>query len=235
MTPSVNPGIPDPASDWQVYADATCAGLSVLIPLPLVDLAFEVLFRRRIPQTIVGYRKAEVAPGTRRQFVRSLSTPFSLEGCLTALVAVVKYLARRIWRKIIYIFAVKDAVTALTEYWHRAVLLDHMVRIGHLGPGADIGLAARVFSGVLRDIDPSPLSGLARETVANANRVVRLLLRARRLGAEEVTRSIGEVMSSHWRLASTSLEATTHLYNVRYAADVALAGTGNEPSNSKGD
>ena len=29
----------DTTYDWRVYADATCAGMSVLIPLPLVDLS----------------------------------------------------------------------------------------------------------------------------------------------------------------------------------------------------
>ncbi len=210
----------EPEFDWHVYADATCAGLSVLIPIPLVDLVFEGVFRRRIPSSIARYRKAPIAPDARRQFVKSLSGPLSLQGCVVAVFTVIKYILRRIWRKIIYIFAVKDAATALTEYWHRAALIDHMVRIGHLAQGADIQLAAQVFTQVLREIDPSPLIGLARETVANAHRVLRLLLRARKLGASEVTRSLGEVMSSHWRLAEASLLATTLRYNRDYAEEV---------------
>jgi len=133
-----------------------------------------------------------------------------------------RYILRRIWRKIIYIFAIKDATTALTEYWHRAFLIDHMVRAGHLAPGVDTGLAVRVYRHVLQEIDPGPLTGLARQTVANARHVFHLLIRARRLGAAEVTKSLSEVLSSHWKVASESLVATSLRYNEQYAAEVLL-------------
>ena len=56
--------------DWRIYADATCAGLSVLIPLPFVDTAFETVFRRRIPGTIA--RALKSAPSLRQ---RTLDNP----------------------------------------------------------------------------------------------------------------------------------------------------------------
>jgi hypothetical protein len=206
--------------DWRIYADATCAGLSVLIPLPLVDIVFETVFRRRIPGTISKVRRREIALEVRRRLGRSLDGPLSLSGCLAIGVAAVKYVLRRIWRKIIYIFAIKDATMALTEYWHRAFLIDHMVRAGHLEPGADTELALEVSRDVLRSIDPGPLMGLARQTVANVHHVFRLLVRARRLGAAEVTRSLGEALSSNWRVAEDSMGKTANLYNERYAAEV---------------
>jgi len=46
--------------DWRICADATCAGLSVLIPLPLVDLVFETVIRRRIPGAISKVRDREI-------------------------------------------------------------------------------------------------------------------------------------------------------------------------------
>ena len=215
--------------DWRLYADATCAGLSVLIPLPLVDIVFETTFRRRIPGTIARVRRSNFSPDVRRRLGRGLDGPLSLSGCLAIGLAAVKYVLRRIWRKIIYIFAVKDAATALTEYWHRAFLIDHMVRAGHLEPGVDTDLALRVSMDVLRDIDPSPLMGMARQTVANVHHVFRLLVRARRLGAAEVTRSLGEVLSSHWRMAEGSLEDTARRYNERYRAEIAARKTGGPP------
>jgi len=192
----------------------------VLIPLPLVDIAFETIFRRRIPATVAKVRRREMAPEVRRKLGRGLEGPLSLSGCLAIGMATVKYVLRRIWRKIIYIFAIKDATMALTEYWHRAFLIDHMVRAGHLDPGADTDLALQVSTGVLRDIDPGPLMGLARQTVANVHHVFRLLVRARRLGAAEVTRSLGEALSSNWREAENSMRETASLYNERYAAEV---------------
>jgi len=208
--------------DWRIYADATCAGLSVLIPLPLVDLVFETIFRRRIPGKIAKVGDSEVSPATRIQLARPVNDAISVSGCLAVPFMIVRYVLKRLWRKIIYIFAVKDATTALTEYWHRAFLIDHMTRAGHLGRDADTDLAVRVFRQVLNEIDPSPLTGLARQTVANAKHVLRVLARARRLGAAEVTKSFGEVFSSHWIVASKSLTESSRLYNARYAAEVEL-------------
>ena len=208
--------------EWPVYADATCAGLSVLIPLPLVDLVFETIFRRRIPGKIAKVRESEVEPRTKIQLARPLNGSLSLSGCFAVPFMIIRYVLRRLWRKIIYIFAVKDATAALTEYWHRAFLIDHMVRAGHLAPDVDTGLAIRVYRHVLQEVDLSPLTGLARQTVANARHVLRILVRARRLGAAEVTKSFGEVFSSHWKVASESLVTTSQRYNARYAAEVEL-------------
>jgi hypothetical protein len=206
---------------WPVFADATCAGLSVLIPLPLVDLVFETIFRRRIPGSISKIRRREIDLDTRRRLARPLTGALSWSGCVALPFMVLRYIVRRVWRKIIYIFAVKDATSALTEYWHRAFLIDHIVRAGHLDRGADTGLAVRVFRDVLLEIDPSPLLGLARQTVANVHHVLRLLVRARRLGAVEVTRSLGDVFSSNWRMAESSMRETATSYNRRYASEVA--------------
>ena len=98
-------------ADWRIFSDATCAGLSVLIPLPLVDIVFETIFRRRIPVTVAKVRRREVAPEVRRRLGQGLDGPLSLSGCLAIGLATVKYVLRRIWRKIIYIFAVKDAAS----------------------------------------------------------------------------------------------------------------------------
>jgi hypothetical protein len=218
---AVTTGEEQPMYDWQIFADATCAGLSVLLPIPLLDLFFESLFRRRIPTTISRFRGVDVAPSVRRRLGTSLRSLVSLEGCLGAAFSVVKYVLRRIWRKIIYIFAIKDAATALTEYWHRAALIDHMVRAGHLDRNADTGLAIRVSTAVLAEIDPSPLMGLARQAVDNVHHVFRLLLAARRIGATEVTRSLGELLTGQSQAALESLRRTASLYNRRYEQAIA--------------
>ena len=96
-----------------------------------------------------------------------------------------------------------------------------MARAGHLAPDADTDLAVRVFRHVLQQIDPSPLTGLAGQMVDNVGQVFRLLIKARRLGAAEVTKSLGEVASSHWRLAESSMRETADLYDGWYAAEAA--------------
>ena len=208
--------IRNPNFDWRIYADATCAGLAVLVPLPLVDLMFETIFRRRIPGTISRVHRRPIEPAVRLDLGRSQTGVLSASSCLMVPFAVGRYVLGRVWRKIVYIYAVKDSTTALAEYWHRAFLIDHMVRAGHLEAGVDTDLAVRTFHQTVSELDPSPLTGLARLTVANVGHVFRLLVRARRLGAAEVTRSLGEMVSSHWLAAEGSLRSAASRYNALY-------------------
>ena len=98
--------------------------------------------------------------------------------------------------------------------------LDHILPAGHLDPGAHTHLAVRVFRHVLSEIDPSPLVDHAKQILANVRHVFRLLVRARRMGASEVTKEFGEVFSSHWKIAEESMHETAELYNGWYAAAV---------------
>jgi hypothetical protein len=212
----------DSIFDWRVFADATCAGLSMLVPVPLVDIFFERIFRRRIPGTIGRVREKTIASEVRAELGRPVEAPSSfVSGCLWLPIKVGKYILTRLWRKIIYIFTVKDAAVALAEYWHRAYLIDHMTRGGHLSPEADTDLAIDVFNRVLREIDPSPLFVLAERTVDSAKHVFRLLLRARKLGAVEVMRSFGDLLESQWDMAEARFWETAIRYNEMYAAEVA--------------
>ena len=212
----------DSIFDWRVFADATCAGLSVLIPVPLVDIFFERKFRRRIPGTIGRVRERMIEPAALTELGRAAEVPSSVvSGCLWLPVKLGMYILKRLWRKIIYVFAVKDAVVALAEYWHRAYLIDHMTRGGHLSPEADTGLAVNVFDRVLQEIDPSPLFAIAQRTVDGVKHVFRLLISARKLGAAEVTRSLGKLFGSQWEMAEARFWETAILYNETYAAEVA--------------
>jgi len=42
--------------DWIIYADATFAGLALLLPIPFVDGLIEAYFRRRMPGDIARRR-----------------------------------------------------------------------------------------------------------------------------------------------------------------------------------
>ncbi len=183
-------------------------------------MVFETVFRRRIPGTIARARRREVALPVRRRLGRGVESAVSMQGCLKLVFVGVRYVLRRIWRKVIYIFSIKDSATALSEYWHRAYLIDHMVRAGHLEEDVDTDLAVEVFNRTLREADLSPLMGLARQTVANAHHVLRILTRARRLGAAEVARSLGDVLASHWKGAEASLVGVGEDYNRRYVLEL---------------
>jgi len=205
-----------PAFDWRIFADATCAGLTALIPLPMVDLLFEHYFRRRVPRAIARARGRELRPAVMRRLGRWRPGRGLLAGCLAVPLMAMKYLVRRLWHKIIYVFAIADASAQISEYWHRAYLIDHMVRAGHLEAGADTDRAIRCFERVLRKADTSPVRGLANQTVETSQRVVRLLVRASRRGTAVATESLGQILGSHWASVQRSFDAVAREYNRSY-------------------
>ncbi len=216
-SPTVAPAENEPSPfDWRVFSDATAAGLTALIPVPFVDLAFESTFRRRMPAAIARARGRTMDPLVRLRLVKSPSRLLSMAGCLTLPLLALRYLFRRIWRKVVYVLAIADAASLVSAYWHRAYLLDHMVRSGHLDRGADTDRAVEVFRTVLLEADTSPLVGLARQVVSATHRVVRVLLRARRRGATEATETLGDILSSHWGAAERSLRSVAIRYNELY-------------------
>jgi len=208
--------------DWRIYADATCAGLTALLPVPFVDLAFEAYFRRRMPATIAKVRGQEVSNRASRRFARGIGRLFSLQGCLAIPFVVVRTIVKKIWRKVIYVFAITDATSLVSAYWQRAYLLDHIIKAGHAGPDVDWPRSASVFEDVLEETDASPLMGLARQTVSSAHRVFRLLILARRHGAAEETESLSGILRSHWTAAERSLQRVALRYNETYARSLVL-------------
>ncbi len=209
--------------DWRIYAEATCAGLTPLLPLPFVDLAFEAVFRRRMPGNTARVRGRVLATGAPAALSRGTGELLSLQGCLRLPLGILRYILRRIWRKLVYVFAIADAATLTSEYWHRAYLLDHVIRAGHAGPDVDWQRGAAVFDKVLRETDVSPLMGLAKQTVTNAHRVARILVRARRHDAAGETESLSTILHSHWDAAESSLMEVAVRYNAEYARSLDLA------------
>ncbi len=208
--------------DWRIYADATCAGLTALVPLPFVDLAFETYFRRRMPETIAKVRRRVLAAGARRRLGRGNGRFLSLEGCLALPVGLVLYIVKKIWRKLVYVLAIADATSMVSAYWQRAYLLDHIISAGHADPGIDWQRSATVFEKVLDRTDSSPLMGLARQTVSSVHRVFRLLILSRRHGAAKETESLSGILREHWDAAEGSLRQVAFDYNEEYARSLEL-------------
>lgn len=217
--------------DWRVYADATCAGLTALIPIPLLDAVVERVFRRRMPGAIASANGHALQPKDRARLGRSGSELLSLAGCLMLPLAAVRYLARVIWHKVIYVLAVADAASLVSAYWHRAYLLDHVIRVGHLDEGADADWAIQVFFKALDEADTSPLIGLARQVASTSRRILGMLLRAARRDDPELTQTLGEILSSHWAAAERSLSAVAYRYNDLY---VRRPQPGDAPSSGRG-
>jgi hypothetical protein len=203
--------------DWRVYADATCAGLSALIPIPFVDMVFEAFFRSRMAPAISRARRVDLDPLARKRLGRSNRDWLSVEGCLVLPIMVIKVILKRIWRKIIYVFAVADAASQLSDYWHRAFLLDHLIRARHVVPGVDVRRAVAVFNQALDEADTSALKGLAKQLVLSAHHVPRLLRRARRGRAENETPEQERFLRAHWEVVEDSLRQVALSYNQLYA------------------
>jgi len=205
-----------PEFDWRVFADATCAGLSVLIPIPLVDVAFERFFVRRMPASICRARGLEMSPSDLEILRRSDQPWMSAQSCLTVPLAAGLWLLKRLSRKILYFLTVREAVEELSAHWHRAHLLDHAARSGHLRPGAPAIVARLALEQTLEATNTSPLAGLARTTVRGAPQVLRLLLRARRQGPGEGVRAREAELERHWADVAGHFERMAQLYDVTY-------------------
>lgn len=206
--------------EWRVLADATCAGLTPLIPLPLVDLAFEAVFRRRIPGAIARARGARLDPTAAAELRRSGTSLLSLRGCVRLPLVVLLAFLKRLWRKLVYILAIADATEQLGVYWHRAWLVDHMVRAGHLAPGTDVSRALAAFRRALDEASTSALRGVARQLIGHSDHVLRTLVRARRGRAAAVTDDQATFVRRSWPSVREALEATVARYDELYRSGV---------------
>ena len=183
--------------DWAIYADATLAGLAILIPIPLLDVLFEWLFKRRMPQTIAKRNGRILSPETVRQLNRS---NVSCLGCLLWPLELVWLLLKRTYRTILYFLTIKDATDNLSYYWHRAYLLDLIMQRGDLDGVEESALAAEALHQVLNNLTTSPLTQLAQQVVANVRHILRTSWRwLRRKQEDETMTSTRSQMANAWR------------------------------------
>ncbi len=212
---------PETTFHWAIYADATAAGLSALIPVPGVDWLFEQFFRRRMPGSIAGRRRQSLAP----QIIKTLNRGETnwLKSCLLLPFQGLYWLLKKISRKILYFLTVKEAVDQVSFYWHQAFLIDYMLLEGHLESEATTAAARRAMERVLRDIHRSPLRHLAWELVENTRHLGRSFLRAlwrfRRGRDETLFEEKKSLLSRHWAEFTEYFENLATLYDQAYIAE----------------
>lgn len=200
--------------EWWVFADATLAGLAALIPVPGLDLLVEGVFRRRIARTIAANRRVTVPTWVLARLGRGEEW-LTVRSCLLLPVVAALWLVKRLVRKLVYVLTVAEAASQISAYWHRAWLVDHLVRSGALGPGRDVERTLRLFREVLDEADTSPVRGLARQVARSPARVVKLVRRLRRgegVSAEEAGR-----LDAGWSTVEGSLEAVVARFEERAA------------------
>lgn len=164
--------------DWVVYSDATFAGLAILIPVPLVDVAFEQFFRRRMPRVIARQNGLQLSPRIQIELNRGRFS--CLQSCLMAPVLLTLLLLKRLFRTILYFLTIKESSDLLSLYWHRAFLLDYMCKAGYLQDEETAVIAAEALRKILETITTSPLNQLAIQVIGLPNHILRSLRRVRR-------------------------------------------------------
>ena len=205
--------IRDEKFEWAIYVDATLAGLAILIPIPLLDLFFEWIFKRRMPQAIAKRNGRTLSSETVRQLNRS---NWSCLGCLLWPLELVWLLLKRTYRTILYFLTVKEATDKLSYYWHRAYLLNKMMERGDLATDEEAALAAQALHQVLESVTTSPLTQLAKEVVANVRHILRSSWRwLRRKQEDEMMAKTRSQMATAWRDLSGYFEQVAAQYEAR--------------------
>ncbi|MFO7682058.1 MAG: hypothetical protein R6X34_18595 [Chloroflexota bacterium] len=196
QTPNILKAQKSAQFDWVVYSDATFAGLSILIPVPLVDVAFEQFFKRRMPRAIARRNGLTLPPRVLLELNRGRFS--CLQSCLMAPVLLTLLLLKRLFRTIFYFLTIKEASDLLSLYWHRAFLLDYMCQVGYLRDEETAVIAAEALREVLDTITTSPLTQLAKQVIALPHHILRSLRRMRRGQTDEQLEKARSLMARTW-------------------------------------
>lgn len=199
--------------DWSRYADATLAGLSVLIPIPFVDDAFESFFRKRIPRAVARSRGRAI-PGDVRAALEEEDG--GRGGCATLPLRLTVGLLKRLSRKLLYFLTVKQATDRLSYYWYRAFLVDHMLASGHLDSTDSARAAHRAMDQLLANT-AGPLPRMAQQVVAGMRNVWPALRSARRGEESDEVRQTRNQLERRWNELSEHLNAVAARYDEAYA------------------
>jgi hypothetical protein len=198
-----------------IYADATLAGLTPLVPVPLVDWWLEARFQRQMAVRIAQHRGRKLAPEVRRA-LDSGGRSLLVAGLLFLLKLPLRLLLRLV-RKLVYVLAVKEATEKLSYYWQRAFLIDHMLLAGHLEDGDSARRAQQAMQRTLEGV-PSPLTALAGQL---AQRVWRLRPFRRQSSAEQLSAAAAEqrgFVDRHWAAYEGFLLQLAERYDQAYEA-----------------
>lgn len=209
---------PRAALEWEIYANATFAGLAVLIPIPLVDWIFEEVFRRRMPAAITSYRNQAITPPVIKELNKQdgITGQGCLRSCGTILLLLTYGLLKRISRKIFYFLTIKEATDKVNFYWHQAFLIDHMLTVGHLANEETARTARQAMDEVLRETTTSPMLQLAQQVTAGTRHILKTLRRVRRGREDEVVEQKRSQMIQQWAKFDDYLAALAVLYDQTY-------------------
>ena len=143
-SPTESPNPATPTVD--VTMSAILAGVCALSPVPFIDDLFIGAIRRHAVRRIFRARGKELSWGQSRALTRTRRNV--LVGCL---LGVVVYPVRKIFRKVFYVFAVKEAVEVASRLLHKGRLVEHALAVGCLSVD-EIGASKEPFARLNRVI-----------------------------------------------------------------------------------
>jgi hypothetical protein len=199
---------------WGVYAEATLAGLSVLIPIPLIDMIFEDFFRRGMPRHIARARGQPVDPEVVSLVNRGDDSCTS--GCLLTPLRLTFDLAKRFSKKLLYFLTIHDAVDRVSYYWHRAFLLDYALLLGHLDGLYTANVSRHAMNRVLVYSETNPLAQLARQIVTGTKGIFGHLRRARRGEKDALLEEKRNLLERNWAKVEEYLLALAARYDAAF-------------------
>lgn len=205
--------------DWAIYADATFAGLAILIPIPFVDSFFEWIFSRRMLRAIARRGGRTLAPEVLREIERDDTS--WLVGCLLLPITLGWSLLKRFSKKILYFLTIKEASDKLSFYWHRAFLLDYMLETGRLDHPGSAYVGRMALAHTLNTAGTSPLAQLARQIAATPKHILGSLRRARRGQEDAEIQASRSRIARAWESFGTYLAALAERYDRAYAQALA--------------
>jgi hypothetical protein len=156
------------------------AALGPLIPVPWLDDLAERVVRRRAVGDLLRERGVEPTPGDVEVLAGLVRPPRGcVEWMLWPLTGVLLYVAKKLFRKVLFVLALGDAVRAASELFHDAYLLAHALERGWLtaGPGGRIDRdQARwvrwAIEATTAETDPAPVRGAVKRSLAGSGRLL---------------------------------------------------------------
>jgi hypothetical protein len=198
--------------DWAMYADATLAGLSLLVPIPLLDNVSESFFRKRIPKSVARSRGAVLSDEVLDELGRGEGWWAGIKGLPKALTL---GLLKAISRKLLYFLTIKAANEQLGYYWLSAFLIDYAIAVGHLD-SIDTAKTAREAMKEVLEHTTTPMRQVSAQVVKRSTHLWKSLRGSDEGLQEAVLELAREEMAAHWEEYGQYLEDAAERYDAAY-------------------
>lgn len=212
------PDVPPAAFDWRRYGSATLAGLTPIIPLPLLDDFVEHLLARRVPAAVADARGQTLSPAAARAFKASDKTwSDRAVGCLMMPIWFLIKLPLKLFKKVLFFLLVRSVANKLAEHWSRAYLIDVALQRGDLDDPASAERSAALIRRLVQEAD-EPLVDAGKQVFRQIRRLpLRSLLRKaehdqQAAQQDDTAQATRQQVDRKWNQIARQLETLGHRY-----------------------